>query len=56
MFIGHWAPALAAAVVTRRQPRLGLLFIAAQFVDWIFFALLLFVLAGYMLYRGIRAT
>jgi len=41
MFIGHWAPALAAAVVSKRQPRLGTLFVAAQLVDWVFFALLL---------------
>jgi len=41
MFIGHWAPALAAAAVTKRKPRLGALFIAAQLVDWAFFAFLL---------------
>lgn len=41
MFIGHWAPALAAAVLTKRKPRLGALFIAAQLVDWAFFAFLL---------------
>jgi hypothetical protein len=41
MFIGHWAPALAAASVTRREPRLGTLFVAAQLVDWAFFAFLL---------------
>lgn len=41
MFIGHWAPALAAAAVTKREPRLGTLFLAAQLVDWAFFALLL---------------
>lgn len=41
MFIGHWAPAFVAAAVSRRQPRLGVLFIAAQLVDWVFFALLL---------------
>jgi hypothetical protein len=41
MFIGHWAPALAAAAVTRREPRLGTLFVAAQLVDWAFFAFLL---------------
>jgi hypothetical protein len=40
VFIGHWAPALIAA--TRpRSPGLGTLFIAAQLVDWAFFALLL---------------
>lgn len=41
MFIGHWAPALAAAATGRRAPRLGTLFVAAQLVDWAFFALLL---------------
>lgn len=41
MFIGHWAPALAAAAITPRAPRLGPLFIAAQLVDWAFFALVL---------------
>lgn len=40
MFIGHWAPALAAAALPK-APRLGTLFIAAQLVDWAFFVLLL---------------
>jgi len=39
MFIGHWAPAFAAAALTKRAPKLGTLFIAAQLVDWGFFAL-----------------
>ena len=39
MFIGHFAPALAAAAVSRRAPGLGTLFVAAQLVDWAFFAL-----------------
>lgn len=39
MFIGHWAPALAAAAVSRKSPGLGTLFVAAQLVDWGFFAL-----------------
>lgn len=39
MFIGHWAPALAAAAATRKAPGLGTLFVAAQLVDWGFFAL-----------------
>lgn len=42
MFIGHWAPALVAAAVSPRAPRLGMMFVAAQLVDWAFFALLLF--------------
>lgn len=40
MFIGHWAPALAAAT-HKRSPGLGTLFVAGQLVDWGFFALLL---------------
>lgn len=40
MFIGHWAPALAAAT-HRKAPTLGTLFVAAQLVDWLFFAFLL---------------
>ena len=39
MFIGHWAPALAAAAVSRKSPGLGTLFVAAKLVDWGFFAL-----------------
>ncbi len=39
MFIGHWAPALAAAAVSRKSPGLGTLFVAAQLVDWAFFTL-----------------
>ena len=41
MFIGHWAPALAAAAISKREPRLATLFVAAQLVDWAFFAFLL---------------
>lgn len=41
MFIGHWAPALAAAAASPRAPKIGTLFIAAQLVDWAFFGLLL---------------
>ena len=40
MFIGHWAPALAAGAV-RKKPGLATLFIAAQLVDWLFFGFLL---------------
>jgi len=39
MFIGHFAPAFIAAAVSPRSPRLGTLFVAAQLVDWGFFAL-----------------
>ncbi|WP_432200540.1 hypothetical protein ACRAQ7_13405 [Erythrobacter sp. W53] len=38
MFIGHFAPAFAAAAVSPKAPKLGALFIAAQLVDWAFFA------------------
>ncbi|MEY4472580.1 MAG: hypothetical protein RL671_884 [Pseudomonadota bacterium] len=41
MFVGHWAPALAAAAASNRAPKIGMLFIAAQLVDWAFFGLLL---------------
>lgn len=41
MFIGHWAPALVAAAIGKRKPRLGTLFVAAQLVDWAFFGFLL---------------
>jgi membrane-bound metal-dependent hydrolase YbcI (DUF457 family) len=43
MFIGHWAPAFAAAALSPESPRLGTLFIAAQLVDWAFF---LFAIVG----------
>jgi hypothetical protein len=40
MFIGHFAPALIAAT-HKDAPKLPVLFIAAQLVDWAFFGLLL---------------
>lgn len=40
MFIGHWAPAMVAAT-HKDAPSLPVLFVAAQLVDWAFFALLL---------------
>jgi hypothetical protein len=40
MFIGHWAPALAAAA-HRQAPAMGTLFLAGQLVDWAFFAFVL---------------
>jgi hypothetical protein len=39
MFIGHWSAAFVAAAAHKRAPRLGTLFVAAQLVDWGFFAL-----------------
>ena len=41
MYVGHFAPALAAAAITPDAPRLGTLFMAAQLVDVAFFGLLL---------------
>jgi len=43
MFIGHWAPALAAAAASSRSPKLGTLFVAAQLTDFAFF---IFVITG----------
>lgn len=43
MYIGHFAPALAAAAASPRAPGLGTLFVAAQLVDLAFFA---FVMGG----------
>jgi hypothetical protein len=42
MFVGHFAPALVAAT-HKKAPSLPVLFVAAQFVDWLFFG---FVLIG----------
>ncbi len=39
MFIGHFAPAFLAAAAYSRGPKLGTYFVAAQLVDWAFFAL-----------------
>jgi hypothetical protein len=40
MFIGHFAPAIAAAA-QKDAPNLPVLMVAGQFVDWLFFAFLL---------------
>jgi hypothetical protein len=40
MFIGHFAPAMVAAT-NPKAPSLPVLFVAAQFVDWLFFGFLL---------------
>jgi hypothetical protein len=55
MFIGHWAPALAAAAIAPRAPRLGALFIATQLVDWAFFGLLLIGVENMRVVPGITA-
>ncbi|MEO0700403.1 MAG: hypothetical protein AAFY81_11905, partial [Pseudomonadota bacterium] len=39
MFIGHFAPAFAAAALGPRAPGLGTAFMAAQLIDWAFFGL-----------------
>ena len=41
MFIGHWAPALAASAASRKAPPLALLFLGGQLIDWAFFGFLL---------------
>lgn len=55
MFIGHWAPALVAAAVSKKAPKLGVLFLAAQLVDWAFFALLPFGVEAMRITPGISA-
>lgn len=55
MFIGHWAAAFAAAAASDRAPRLGTLFIAAQLVDWAFFALVLVGVEKMRIVPGITA-
>lgn len=42
MFIGHFAPAFVAAAISPERPRLGVMFVAAQLIDWGFFTLALF--------------
>ena len=55
MFIGHFAPAFVAAALTPERPRLGLMFIAAQLVDWAFFAFLLLGVEDMRVGPGITA-
>jgi len=55
MFIGHWAPALAAAAASRKAPPLALLFIGAQLIDWAFFAFLLLGVEHMRVTPGISA-
>lgn len=54
MFIGHWAPALAVAA-KRPKPGLATLFVAAQLVDWGFFAFLLLGIEHMRVTPGISA-
>lgn len=55
MFVGHYAPAFLAAALSPRAPRLGTLFVAAQFLDYGFFALSLAGLEGSRFVPGATA-
>ena len=55
MFIGHFAPAFVAAAVTPDRPRLGIYFLAAQLVDWAFFAFVLIGVEDLRIVPGITA-
>jgi hypothetical protein len=55
MFIGHFAPALLARGITEDAPNLGLLFIAAQLVDWAFFTFAIFGIEQLRIVPGITA-
>jgi hypothetical protein len=55
MFIGHYAPALVAAVHPK-APRLGALFVAAQLVDIAFFLFALVGVEHFRLVPGFTAT
>lgn len=54
MFIGHWAPAIMVAA-KRPAPSLGVLFIAAQLIDWAFFGFLLLGIEHMRVTPGISA-
>jgi hypothetical protein len=54
MFIGHYGPAFLAAT-SRKAPRLGTLFIAAQLVDLAFFSFMLIGVEHMRLVPGITA-
>lgn len=55
MFIGHWAPALAAAAASKNAPGLGKLFIAGQLVDWAFFFFVMVGIEGMRIEPGATA-
>lgn len=55
MYIGHFAPALAAAAASPEAPRLGTLFVAAQLVDLAFFSLLILGVEDLRIVPGITA-
>ncbi|MEY2928135.1 MAG: hypothetical protein RL367_2612 [Pseudomonadota bacterium] len=54
MFIGHWSASFVAATHPR-APRLGTLMVAAQLIDWGFFALMLTGTENMRLVPGISA-
>lgn len=53
MFIGHFAPALAARAASPESPRLGTLFLAGQLVDWAFFTFAIFGIERLRIVPGI---
>ena len=55
MFIGHFAPAFVARGITKDAPKLGVLFIAAQLVDWAFFTLAIVGVEKLRIVPGITA-
>ncbi|UYH55705.1 hypothetical protein N6L26_03860 [Qipengyuania sp. SS22] len=55
MFIGHFAPAFLARGVAEDAPKLGVLFIAAQLVDWAFFTFAIFDVEQLRIVPGITA-
>lgn len=55
MFIGHYAPALFAAAVIPRAPRLAIGFVAVQLLDFGFFGLMLAGVEHMRLMPGITA-
>lgn len=55
MFIGHFAPAFLARGITEDAPKLGVLFIAAQLVDWAFFTFAIFGIEQLRIVPGITA-
>ena len=55
MYIGHFAPALAASAATPDAPRLGTLFLAAQLVDLAFFGFVILGIEHMRVVPGITA-
>jgi len=55
VFIGHFAPAFVAAAAYSRGPKLGTYFIAAQLVDFAFFALAIFGIEKLRIVPGFTA-